>query len=99
MAAKAQRLGHAEQHLARDQVGAQLGQVALAHVAAAAVNGVGDGQADDRIAQELQALVVQAVVAPPLVVGFVGQGRAQQLAVPVAVAQLLFQVLHFSGPS
>ena len=63
VAAQAERFGHLEQHLARNQVGAQLGQVALALVAAAAVNGVGDGQADDRIAQELQPLVVQAVVA------------------------------------
>ena len=80
-------LGHAEQQLARDQVGAQLGQVALAHVAAAAVDDVGDGQADDRIAQKLQPFVVQAVVAPALVVGLVGQGGAQQFAVLVAVSQ------------
>ena len=70
-----------------DDGGAQLGQLALAGVGVRVVERVGDDQAEHRVAEELQALVVRQ---PAVLVGVraVGQGAPEQRCVDRAAGHL-----------
>ena len=75
--AEAERAGHVGERAHVDDGGAQLGQLALGQVGVVAVQRVGDDEAEHRVAEELQPLVVgQAAVL--VGVGAVRQGTQKQ---------------------
>ena len=58
--AEADRQGDLGQRLGADQPGAQAAQVALVGLRVGGIQGLSDGEVDDRVAQELEPLVVGA---------------------------------------
>ena len=84
--------GHLAEVAAADDGGAEAGELALAGVGEAAVEGLGDDQAEDGVAEELELLVVGARVGEALGVGLVGEravgeGELEQRGVLEGVAE------------
>ena len=81
-----------------DRGGAELGELPLRHVAEVVEEGVRGDEAEDGVAEELEALVV--LVPRPLLVGIggVGQRRVQEREVLEGVPEFLFQLVEGGGP-
>ena len=91
--ADAERAGHHGERLGADDRGAELGQLALGQVGVVLEQGVGDDQAEHRVAEELEALVV-GDLAVLVRERAVREGVLQQLGIEIGDPEDLTQLVH-----
>ena len=92
VASQVQGLGDAHQPGFADDPGPEFGQFALRRIRITMVQVVAYHQAQDRVAEQFQALVALAAAAPPMAVGSVLQGEVEQPAVAQPHVELAFQL-------